>query len=393
MNTWTTPATIEEKLIREWQRGRILTAILGEDTLFPLRIPLKGPTSREWVDQFSMAQKWIASIGHHSNAVAKFGYRLEWREFNHRTLGRNRVPVAAVFDTARDAVTVLKREEDVEKVEEAWILIVAAFGELEGWAKDNPLKVLDYAADWPRILAVLRWVRSHPRSELYIRQVDIPGVDTKFIERTRGLMIPLLDRVLASPVVDTTYHGATAFAERYGFRAKPPLVRFRLLDPSCQIAGYTDLSVMADEFAGQPLDVERIFVIENEIDFLAFPHLANAMAIFGAGYGLRRFEGARWLNGKEVYYWGDIDTHGFAILDEFRQYVPAARSMLMDRKTLNQYREFWGIEDKVQRRTLTRLTPNEAALYQDMLDGRYGYGVRLEQEQIPISAVRAILCP
>ncbi len=40
---------------------------------------------------------------------------------------------------------------------------------------------------------------------------------------------------------------------------------------------------------------------------------------------------AGWLARCQVYYWGDIDTHGFAILDQLRTHIPHARSLLMDR--------------------------------------------------------------
>jgi hypothetical protein len=391
VSEWTTPDQIKLKLRREWDRGRILGAVLGEDTVFPLRIPLKGPTPREWVDRFSTAQKWVASIRHQSTEARTRGYRLEWREINHRTLGRNRVPAAAMFDTPEQAAAVLEYEEAIPKVKAARAVVVQAFPELDAWVKDNPLKVLSYAEEWPKLLAVLRWVRTHPRSGLYIRQADIPGVDTKFIEQHRGSMSLLLDRVLPPDAIYSAYQGATAFTERYGFRAKPALIRFRLLDPSLGVGGYTDLTVTAEEFAAYPIEVERVVVVENETEFLALPHVPSAAAIFGAGYGLKRFERAHWLNAKDVYYWGDIDTHGFAILDEFRQYVPQAKSLLMDRETLMTYREFWGHEDRGQRRDLTRLTSDEAAFYRDICEGRYGYGVRLEQEQIPMAAVADIL--
>jgi hypothetical protein len=34
-----------------------------------------------------------------------------------------------------------------------------------------------------------------------------------------------------------------------------------------------------------------------------------------------------------VLYWGDLDTHGFAILDELRAHCPHAESLLMNRAT------------------------------------------------------------
>ena len=65
----------------------------------------------------------------------------------------------------------------------------------------------------------------------------------------------------------------------------------------------------------------------------------------------------------DVRYWGDIDTHGFAILDRLRAWLPQARSVLMDRETLLAHRDRWVSEDRPARSTLTRLTPAERDLY------------------------------
>lgn len=43
---------------------------------------------------------------------------------------------------------------------------------------------------------------------------------------------------------------------------------------------------------------------------------------------------AAWLDRCQLLYWGDIDTHGFAILDQLRGYFPSAAPFLMDRGTL-----------------------------------------------------------
>ena len=43
---------------------------------------------------------------------------------------------------------------------------------------------------------------------------------------------------------------------------------------------------------------------------------------------------------------GDIDTHGFAILDRLRAWLPQTRSVLMDRDTLLAHRDRWVTEDR-----------------------------------------------
>lgn len=83
-----------------------------------------------------------------------------------------------------------------------------------------------------------------------------------------------------------------------------------------------------------------------------------------------------------MYYWGDIDTHGFGILDQLRGHFAHVDSLLMDRATLDAHASVWGVEDQPLRIDLHRLTPEESALYDDLRDNRIRTGLRLEQEHI-----------
>jgi len=242
--------------------------------------------------------------------------------------------------------------------------------------------MLENAADWHRILAVLAWFRDHPRSGLYLRQLDITGVDTKFIEGRRGLLTELLD-VLESPKMnEQPLSGTSSLEQRFGLRNKPPLVRFRLLDEHLSINGLSDITVPAEQFASLSLPVQRVFITENEVNGLAFPEVARGLVIFGLGYGLDLLSGVDWLKNREIHYWGDIDTHGFAMLDRLRAMFPNARSLLMDRETLMAHRPLWVNETIPHDKPLARLTDAERALFEDLQFDRIGKKVRLEQERI-----------
>lgn len=233
--------------------------------------------------------------------------------------------------------------------------------------------------------AVLDWFVAHPRPELYLRQLDIPGVDTKFIESHRNLLGELLDIVLPDGAVDRSATGVKAFNRRYGLRAEAPLVRFRLLDRALCIQGcFSDLSLPPEEFAKLRLPAERVFITENRVNGLAFPDYPGSMVVFGLGYGLERLSEISWLRDLDVHYWGDIDTHGFGILNRLRGSLPNAQSFLMDRDTLDAHRELWVREPPGGRYTgdTSRLLDTEREFYEDLLSDRIGERVRLEQERI-----------
>lgn len=207
-----------------------------------------------------------------------------------------------------------------QRCELLWQQTAASQPALLAWMTRRPLQALDLADRWERILAVVAWLQAHPRPSVYLRQVDAPGVDSKFIETHRGVLTELLDLAMPPEAIDTGASGTAAqFARRFGFLDKPVRIRFRLLAPSlpslpgCQ--GLPDLTLDAASFALLALPIERVFVTENETNFLAFPEVAQAIVIFGAGYGWEALARASWLHRCRLHYWGDIDTHGFAILD------------------------------------------------------------------------------
>ncbi|MDT8385735.1 MAG: DUF3375 family protein [Gammaproteobacteria bacterium] len=100
---------------------------------------------------------------------------------------------------------------------------------------------------------------------------------------------------------------------------------------------------------------------------------------------------AAWLASVAIFYWGDIDTHGFAILDQLRGKFPHVRSLLMDERTLMAHREFWGMEKSPGTRELHRLDADEQDLYQALIHHQHQPHLRLEQERIQFDVVLATL--
>ncbi|WP_170252699.1 DUF2220 domain-containing protein, partial [Vogesella mureinivorans] len=126
----------------------------------------------------------------------------------------------------------------------------------------------------------------------------------------------------------------------------------------------------------------RVFVTENETNFLAFPEVERGLVVFGAGYGWNALAPAAWLQRCALHYWGDIDTHGFAILDQLRALYPQVASLLMDRETLLAHREQWGEEPTPVRHDLPRLSDAERAVYDGIRFDRHQPRLRLEQERL-----------
>ncbi|MDR1915226.1 MAG: DUF3322 domain-containing protein [Synergistaceae bacterium] len=389
---WTTREDIVSHLRKLWDRGDILSSYVTGRDIFPLSIPVKGPSSREFSERFDEARRWVASL----MEGAKSGrYSVELFSVNHRVLGRNDLPAKVWIEDRIDALSLLRVGGESAAFRGMIEVAENECPPLLAYLERYPIQALSYAEDWERIIDTVVWVMRHPKPGVYLRQIDARGVDTKFIERRRGVFARLLDMVLPQDAVDHGFSGSDEFARRYGFLKPPTLIRFRPpigceAFPDC----VSDLSLPADEFARLDLgfsDAIKVLVTENLINFLSIPRTDDSILIWGAGYSFDEMASAHWMKPLEIFYWGDIDTHGFAILSQFRGYFPQARSFLMDYDTLIRHKELWVEEPKPAAHELKNLTDDEAAVYDTLRHNKFGERVRLEQERLSYSWVERAL--
>jgi hypothetical protein len=385
---WTRIRDLRNRLEKKWRNGLFLAQSITPESVIPLRIPRKHPTARELTHDFAAARDWVAHWVSRENATDRPGFTIEWHEFTHRTLGKNRLPAAVIFPTPADVISFLGKTRQAGRYHTLFRTITDRFPQLSGLLLDHPLTVLDHDQAWEKLLAILDFMIHHPRPGIYIRQLEIPGVDTKFIETHKAWLVKLLTGLLPETAVDETATGPTAFEARFGFLSRPARVRFRLLDPDLSIMGLSDLEIPAHDFARLPVQPDTLFVVENDITALSLPSFPGAAVIFGRGYSLSVLSEARWMADKPVWYWGDLDTHGFAMIDMIRHYFPHTRSFLMDEATLLSHKPLWVKEPSPVHRDLPLLTPDEARVYDALRSHTLGPNLRLEQERISFTSVR-----
>jgi hypothetical protein len=385
---WTTANDLKAQLRRLWERGELLRELVSGETIFPLRLTLKCPSSSELAERFEAVRAWIADL------VALPQIRIQWREVNHRVLGSQRVPQSVWVDNPENALALIGKRGEAARFNELLALTRSKQPGLLAWLSKRPLHAIELAADWERLLAVVDWLVRHPRPGIYLRQVDIPGIHTKFIEAHRGVLAEWLDLALPPEAIEAGRTGAGQFAARYGFLDRPARIRFRVLDARIALLPgpcLPDITVDAGSFAGLAAPIRRVFITENEINFLAFPPATESIVVFGAGYGWDALARANWLTRCTLHYWGDIDTHGFAILDQLRSRFDQVESFLMDRPTLMAHESLWGEEADQVVHDLPRLTDAERALFDDLRDNRIRKRLRLEQERVGFRWVQAAL--
>jgi len=376
---WTGLGELKAQVMRLWERGELLRDVVTARERFPLRLSLSTPGSGDITERFDLVRSWADQL-----ALTK-ALRIEWQEIRHRVQGTQRLPLSVWIDTLDGALGWIGKRRELER----FAAQVAATREtneaLIAWMAKRPLTALELHAEWEHLLAVVNWFMLHPRPGIYLRQVDVAGVHTKFIEKHRSILTEMLDLVLPAEAIDMTKTGINQFAARYGLLEKPIRIRFRILDADINLingCSFPDIALDADSFGSLNLGGKNVFICENETNFLALPQLPNAIVIFGAGYGWQALAGCEWLKHCSIYYWGDIDTHGFGILNQLRSYFEHVDSFLMDRATLKNHQIFWGVEDKPLQADLHRLTSEENNLYNDLRDNRIRTCLRLEQEHV-----------
>ena len=229
--------------------------------------------------------------------------------------------------------------------------------------------------DFELLLGVLEWVAAHPASGLYLRQLPIHGIHTKWIESHRRLVFALTEVVTGE--------------RGLGLNSSPSLIRLRVLDPLLRPSGISDLALPAADLATWAPMPTTVFVFENLETVLAMPDVPGAVVVHGSGYAVDRLASVPWIRSSRIVYWGDLDSHGFAILNTLRRDCGNVRSVLMDEATIDAHTDLIGHEASPHRGALTRLTSSESSALRRLVTGG---DLRLEQERVDWTfAIAALL--
>jgi hypothetical protein len=366
---WTTAEDVAARVRRLWEDGSLLRAYATGAAFDPIEVPLRGPKPSQVGDDLARASEWVAALDTGRRDDRR--YTLVWQAIGGRNIGRNQLPIRAVVSSFEQVWALLGVSASVRRFDELLVL-ADAHPAVRAWIIEHPHRALALHNDMPRLIAAQAWLDSHRQSRRYLREISAPGVDTKFAEKHRTVLAAMLG-------VPSTSAG---FLSGLGLRSKPELVRLRPAPSLGLPTHFTELAVRADELMHVSVAPATAIVIENEITYLSVDVPENGIVIWGKGFEVDRVGRLPWLAETEVIYWGDIDTHGFAILDRIRAWLPQVQSALMDRETLLVHRDRWVTEDRPAKSALSRLTPDEQDLYSELVGDGLGERVRLEQERV-----------
>ena len=344
----TTVAEIRQKAERkfpEFLKNELRCLIGAREDFFPLDIKAdKGSAS----DSLQKRGEEIRQLMEKSKEKVGRGYTLDFDEVNTRNNGRQSVIKRISFGTENDYLSFIGKKAAAEAFRSALLTLEQELflGRelLHAWAVRHLAELCDVNKEkdepcfWHNVCLCANWLHEHPQSGLYVREIPL-AVHTKFIEQNKSLILGILFPQAASSDFETLC----------GLRQKPYCVRFRPLDAACPLSvgrlAVSELSLPLEDFArcdeaGFLTSIRSVIIVENEMVYLTFPAMPNALCVWGHGFSAAMLGRCAWLSEKELFYFGDVDEHGFLILSEFRKVFPATRSLCMDMETLRTFDRF-----------------------------------------------------
>lgn len=394
------PEAFRKDLKKKWSSQR-RDWLLGKGD-WPLLLRIKQPTGPDILKNGPGFDDWLKAW---RQATPSTCGEVKWGQFDLRSVGTQELPYAWCFDTPE---TIARELGELGR----WQRATRRFDNLAMWlpdasAEEDPAALrkialwrralsrhFDVLADWDDaefelLTRVVEWIWRHPQTGMYVRELPINGIDSKWIETRRRILTAWLWALQGG---NRSHHFYTVA----GLRVAPDRLRMRVLDPAlrAELNGLSDIEAPVDDFVGLKLSAKKIVIVENLFTGLAFEDIPGTIVFMRRGYAVDALARLPWLNGLPVFYWGDIDTHGLAMLSRLRTYLPHARSIMMDAETLSAFQSLCVKEpSQCTIETLPHLTDAEQRLYRVLrgheawCDGegpaRFAFtGLRLEQERI-----------
>jgi len=366
---------------RQMERNQADWLAQPSEGSWPLSVALRGPSDRHAANAPGAMRAWLGAWNDFDRISRDKGRRAAavWRSVNWRTMGNVTIPEKVLFGDAQAVADCAGLRRHWDTLHARWQRIGGRYPVLAG-QRDCTTAIIR-TADWPdddfrRLMELLAWCRQNPASGLYLRQLPLVDIDTKWVEGRRGVVEPLL-RILMGKEGD--------IREVMGLRRSPNTVRMRLLDADLreQLLGMEDLQISVGQwnyvFRYPP---RRLLIVENLESGLALPDIDGVAVVMALGNNVTALRGIEWVPAADILYWGDVDTWGLHILSRARGIFPHLRSVLMTEEVVESHRHLLTDEPTQDKRPAVNLTEDEAQLLSDLQTGRWGERRRLEQERI-----------
>ncbi len=378
------PATIKDRCQKTWKEFLLFCIHNDPKVFFPLEVNrISKVKSKDILIRFSEYLKEIDELKSNSEEVVPLGYRVVWREHTFQKVGSQRIPDKVFIPSLESYLFITDKISEFEVFANNLNTIKLKLPILVNWVTKDPIRITK-DIDWNKIISVCNYFILNPRPNMYLRQLPIE-VHTKFISDHEALFRSLLDFIIPDAV---NFEGKR-FEERYNLLFDEALIRIRYLDP--KISPFKEISYLTftrSELKHYQPSCDYIFVVENKMNFLTLPFIENSISIWsGGGFSISLIQNIEWIKDKTIFYWGDLDEHGFEILNQFKTFFPKTRSILMEKSLLTQHKIYITEGKQSKAVQLPALDSNETEVFELIRESN----IRLEQEKIPQDFVEGYL--
>lgn len=381
-----------------WQNRKNLKALLKGEMDFPQqKISLKMPTTSSQVQNNlvkiqEFVQAWkifeveylLCKIEYQSKNFQQFGLLTlpKYLLIEHRQAlielfaPENKSQLQIIQSRINYIINTLNQVFEFD-IKEFWRFLIDNLENFEHLSDD----------EIHQLLQLLPQLKYGMGQGLYLRNLAISGVDTKFIEQHFKLIELLLNYLYENKI-----YQCGGLLVWLNCQEKPS--DWLLIKPLCQktqsnLANLPILRLNSQTLLGYELPSNNILVVENEQSCLALTHIPNTIAVAGGGKNVNWLK-AEWLKHKKVYYWGDIDSDGLFILSLARQYCPHMIALMMDKNTVLIHQHLMVNDSGLINEVPLFLTADEKALFIALKNGEF-MGNRLEQERLSPVFIQAQL--
>jgi len=327
-----------EKLLKDYLKFLSENSFSGEG-FFPLEIRANTTLSENLKERM----KELSPIIKASKNESGKGFSLETTKINTRKNGEQTVIKRIFFETENDFLDFIKAKKIVENFKSSALFLKNKIRDsdvdIDDWILSHIQELSEIKENdfWQNIVECVNFLRRNKKSNFYIREIPV-SVHTKFIENNKNLIHSLI----SEEKIETT------FEKEHGLKEKPILVRFRSLDENLKLdfCGFCleEISIPIENFKNLEKSflskIKNVVFVENEMIFLTFPQQKDSICVWGKGYSVLDLNSVSWFLEKGLFYFGDLDEHGFDILSKFRSHFKSLKSIFMDKKTLFAFDEF-----------------------------------------------------
>lgn len=309
---------------------------------------------------------------------------VDFLEKSYDGIGTVQVPIHLVFDKPSEVATWAGNLVEYNSAVERLDVIAKELPELV----DSALSVISSisnleASDFYRFTLVCKWLLENRKSHALIRSIPVRGVDTRWFEINRHLLLDFLrEKLDLNPVRKDLL--------QLGLIPPPSLVTLRVLDHVLRgrAGGMSYFSTTCADLEKLNLKPIRVIFMDNVPTVLSLPDMPGTVIIITPVTGLEESCKVSWVANARCQYFGSIDLNSFAKLHNLRLFLPKIESVLMDEETFFAHRDLWTYDDVgTFSGYLGALNEREAWFYRALVDGSYGFGVRLSQERLPLDCV------